>query len=116
MAEGIVSAEHWKQANGANEDKPRAHRALKATPRTTAHAPRAPRPDTVRSMGLGAALDRNAIQRQALARELRVTPETVSRWISGAITPGWLTMLLIVQFLRRFEPGLHVEDLFSRRG
>lgn len=54
--------------------------------------------------------------RQDLARFLKVTPETVTRWCSGTVTPGARTLLRIVSYLRRHEPTLRLEDLFATDG
>ena len=68
------------------------------------------------TIGLAAVLGRHTVQHKDLARALSVTPETVSRWVGGQVTPGWKTIVRIISFLRRYEPDLRAEDLFARDG
>lgn len=68
------------------------------------------------TVGLGPILDRNKYMRKSLAKELGVSEITVSRWCTGERTPGGRTILRMMAVLRRFEPRLRPEDLYSEGG
>lgn len=68
-------------------------------------------------IGLEAVLERYAILRKDLAREIGCTEGAVSLWASGQRDPHARTMLRIVSYVRRnFDPAFRAEDLYAKDG
>ena len=62
-------------------------------------------------LGLRAALDRNRLQQKHVAEALEVSRMTVWAWVDGRSEPTGTNLLRLLEYLRKFEPGITAEDL-----
>jgi transcriptional regulator with XRE-family HTH domain len=62
---------------------------------------------------LAAVLERNRLQQKHVAEALPVSRMTVLMWVHGRTVPTGDNLLRLLAYLRRFEPGLQVEDLLA---
>jgi transcriptional regulator with XRE-family HTH domain len=63
-------------------------------------------------MGLGSVLDRNRLQQKHVAEALGVTRMTVWQWVHGRARPTGINVIRLMDYLRKFEPGLAAEAVF----
>ncbi|MCP4202266.1 MAG: helix-turn-helix domain-containing protein [bacterium] len=57
-------------------------------------------------------LDRHGLSQSELARTVRVSRETVNRWVRGRNLPVGENLIRAIDFARRFEPRLEARELF----
>lgn len=62
-------------------------------------------------MALRDVIYRNGLIQKDIAEAIGVTPETLSRWSKGHVTPGGTNLGLLLDHLRRFEPGITIKDI-----
>lgn len=65
-------------------------------------------------MGLREILQRNGLTQEACARGINVSLMTVGNWVRGRAVPTGTNQLHLLDFLRRYEPGLDATALASR--
>jgi len=62
-------------------------------------------------MTLKKVMDRNGVKGRDMAEAIGVAVETVSRWRSLTLAIGGANLIRVRDYLRRFEPGIDVQDL-----
>ena len=63
--------------------------------------------------GLPSLLDRLDLSQAKFSRGVGVTPETVSRWLNGHVTPGASSLVKTLAFLRQHDPTITFDDIVN---
>lgn len=63
-------------------------------------------------MGLRVVLARNRLQQKHVADALGISQNAVLAWVHGRSVPSGINLFRLLEYLRQFEPGLVLEDLF----
>jgi DNA-binding transcriptional regulator YiaG len=69
------------------------------------------RPSLVR--GLPSLLERLGLAQTTLATHVGVAPETVSRWVSGRLSPHGRNLAKTLAYLREHDPSITFDDLIK---
>jgi transcriptional regulator with XRE-family HTH domain len=65
---------------------------------------------------LRSVLARNRLQQKDVADALSISRMSVWSWVDGRTIPSGTNLLRLLEYLRRFEPGLQIEDLLDASG
>ena len=65
-------------------------------------------------MSLKTIIRRNKLVQNEIAEAVGIAPETLSRWVSGTVTPSGGNLVRLANHLRQFEPALTEADLLSQ--
>lgn len=58
-------------------------------------------------------LSRNRLQQKEVADAIGVSRMAVWSWVNGHAEPGGSNLVRLLEYLKRFEPSLQVEDLLG---
>jgi transcriptional regulator with XRE-family HTH domain len=64
-------------------------------------------------VSLKAIIRRNKLVQNEIAEAVGIAAETLSRWVSGTVTPSGANLVRLANHLRQFEPDLAEADLLA---